>query len=202
MTAAGVSESARAAPAPVPREAVGYWAMVLLCVTEAVLFAYLISSYFYLGVSNRSWPPAGARPSLTKPLIMTVFLVSSSVVLIFAARARERGARGRYALGTALTIALGAGFLVLQALEYRDYLRYMPPATGAYASTFFLITGFHGTHVALGLLLLLWTLLADSRGRLADKSPLAVKNSALYWHFVDAVWLVILTCLYLSPRWY
>lgn len=202
MTAAGVSDSARSLPAPIPREAVGYWAMVLFCVTEATLFAYLIASYFYLGVSNRSWPPAGARPSLTKPLLMTVLLVSSSAVLIFAARARERGARSRYAIGTLLTILLGAGFLVLQVTEYRDRLPYMPPSSGAYASVFYLITGFHGTHVALGLLLLLWTLLADRRGRLASESPLAVKNSALYWHFVDAVWLVILTCLYLSPRWY
>jgi heme/copper-type cytochrome/quinol oxidase subunit 3 len=52
------------------------------------------------------------------------------------------------------------------------------------------------------LLILGWTLIADARGRLRGDPPVAVKNSSLYWHFVDGVWLVILTCLYLSPRWY
>jgi heme/copper-type cytochrome/quinol oxidase subunit 3 len=190
-------------PARAPFREVGMWAMLLFIATEATLFAYLITSYFFLGVSNPSWPPAGfENPKLELPLIMTALLLSSSVVLYAAEQYRKRGRIAAYRGGTALTIVLGLGFLLLQAREYADKLKHMPPSSHAYASMFFLITGFHGAHVALGLLMLLWTLLADVRGRLAVIEPLALKNTSLYWHFVDGVWLVILTCLYVSPRWY
>jgi heme/copper-type cytochrome/quinol oxidase subunit 3 len=188
---------------PAPRKRVGYWGMVLLCLSEAALFAYLISSYFYLGVSNRAWPPVGDEPpSLEKPLVMTALLVSSSIVLLFAGKARERGSKKLYLAGSAGTMLLGLAFLVVQATEFRELWRKMPPSSHAYASMFYAITGFHGTHVAAGLLVLAWTWVADARGRLVERSSLAVTNAALYWHFVDAVWLVILTSLYLSPRWY
>jgi len=95
---------------------------------------------------------------------------------------------------------LGVGFLVLQTLEYGEKLRTMSPMSNAYASTFYTITGFHGAHVAFGLLLLLYTLLRDSLGRIEPERPIVVKVSSLYWHFVDVVWLAILTSLYLSPR--
>jgi len=201
MTAAGQARSP--APADSVYREVGYWAMVLFCCTEATLFAYLLSSYFYLGVSNTSWPPAGSIvPSLPKPLVMTVLLVSSSVVLVLAERARVTRGPRPYRLGVLVAIALGLGFLTLQVLEYRDKLPSMTPQSSAYASTFYLITGFHGSHVCLGMLILGWTLVADARGLLRGDPPVAVKNASLYWHFVDGVWLVILTCLYLSPRWY
>ena len=85
-------------------------------------------------------------------------------------------------------------------MEYREKLAHFKPTSNAYASTFYTITGFHGTHVAFGLLLLGLTLLRDARGRIDPERPVAVKVSSLYWHFVDAVWLVILTSLYLSPH--
>jgi heme/copper-type cytochrome/quinol oxidase subunit 3 len=197
-----VGDTSAMTPAASVHRDVGFSAMVLFCCTEAALFAYLLSSYFFLGVSNSSWPPADAQvPSLPKPLLMTVFLISSSVVLVVAERARVRGARSAYRNGVLLTMLLGLGFLTLQLLEYRDKLQMMTPQSSAYASTFYLITGFHGSHVCLGLLILGWTLLADARGRLFGEPPVAVKNASTYWHFVDGVWLVILTCLYLSPRW-
>lgn len=200
MTAA--SERSAIAADSVHRE-VGYWGMALFCCTEAAIFAYLLSSYFYLGVSNVSWPPADSGvPSLPAPLAMTVLLVSSSIVLVFAERARGRGRVSAYRGGVLLTMVLGVAFLTLQILEYRRKLPDMPPRSGAYPSMFYLITGFHGTHICLGLSILAWTLLADVRGRLSGDPPVAVKNASLYWHFVDGVWLVILTCLYLSPRWY
>jgi len=203
VTAPAYRDSRLLPPARIAHREVGYWAMVLFCITEAMLFAYLLSSYFYLGVSNAFWPPAGVeRPTLEKPLFMTACLVSSSIVLFFSERARERGNKSRYLIGLVVTILLGLGFLVLMGLEYREKLQHMPPRAHAYASIFYLITGFHGSHVAFGLLMLCWTGFADLRGRLSVESPLAVKNSAFYWHFVDAVWIVILTCLYLSPRWY
>jgi Heme/copper-type cytochrome/quinol oxidase, subunit 3 len=203
VTSAGARDVTALPPAQLARQDVGYWAIVLTCITEGTLFAYLFSSYFYLGVSNASWPPSnGEVPTLAKPIVMTVLLVSSSVVLFFAARARETGGKGAYLVGTVVSIILGLAFLSIQAIEYHEKVREMPPGADAYASMFYLITGFHGTHVAFGLLFLIWTLLADARNQLATEAPVAVKNASLYWHFVDGVWLVVFTCLYLSPRWY
>jgi cytochrome c oxidase subunit III len=184
-----------------PHQEVGWWAMVLLCMSEAALFAYFIAGYFYLGAVNPAWPPAGTDvPKLQLPLIMTGLLVSSSIVLVAAERQRAHGKRAAYRASMAVTILLGTGFLSLQALEYRDKLAHFKPTSNAYASLFFTITGFHGAHVAFGLLLLLLTLFRDALGRIDPERPVAVKVSSLYWHFVDAVWLLILTSLYLSPR--
>ena len=184
-----------------PSQEVGWWAMTLVCVSEAALFAYFITSYFYLGASNPAWPPAGIeKPKLEIPLLMTGLLLSSSVVLIFAEKQREHGKRGVYRAASVVTVLLGVGFLALQVTEYREKLRSMGPSEHAYASLFYTITSFHGAHVAFGLLLLLYVLLRDMLGRIDPERPIVVKVSSLYWHFVDAVWLVILISLYLSPR--
>ena len=203
MTAVDYRDERLLPPPRLPHREVGWWAMVLFCLTEASLFAYLLSSYFYLGVTNTAWPPIGhEKPKLMLPVIMTALLLSSSVALWLAERSRERGHLVRHRVGTAATMLLGVGFLSLQAVEYHDKLQKTSPQASAYDSMFFTITGFHGAHVAMGLLILAWTMTADWRGRLAPTEPLALKNASLYWHFVDGVWLVILTCLYLSPRWY
>jgi len=203
MTASGIPVDRLPTEPRRVRADVGWWGMVLFCMTEATLFAYFLGSYFYLGVANPAWPPAGVPdPSLRLPLLMTLLLVSSSVVLVLGERRLARGQRAHYHLGTALTVLLGLGFLALQAAEYREKLAHGGPATSAYDSLFFTITGFHGTHVFVGLLLLTWTLARSLAGNIDPARPVAVKNASLYWHFVDAVWLVIFTCLYLSPRWY
>jgi heme/copper-type cytochrome/quinol oxidase subunit 3 len=190
-------------PPPSPRSQVGWWGMVLFCMNEAALFACLIARYFYLGLNSRFWPQAGIeKPKLRMPLIMTALLLSSSAVLVYAERGFEKGQRIRYRIGTLITVLLGLGFLYVQLREYHDKLKTMHPTEHAYASIFYTITGLHGTHVAFGLLVLLWALLRDLTGTTQPRYPLAIKNASLYWHFVDGVWLVILTSLYLSPRWY
>ncbi len=183
-------------------EEVGRWAMTLFLVNEATLFACLISSYFYLALVNPTWPPAGVeRPSLGIPGVMTGLLLSSSAVLAFAERGFTAGRRGRYRAGVFVTVVLGAAFLVLQGVEYSDKLRRLSPSQNSYASLFFTITGLHGAHVAFGILFLLWALLRELRNTARPPRSLAISNASWYWHFVDGVWLVIVTSLYLSPRW-
>lgn len=178
------------------------WAMLLFLLNEATLFAGLIASYFYLGVANRAWPPIGVeKPAVLFPLGMTVVLVSSSVVLAYAERGFKRGERGRYRAGTVVAMALGAVFLAMQAMEYREKLPHLAPSQNAYASMFYSITGLHGTHVAFGLLFLAWALLREMKGTVSGERSAAIRNASLYWHFVDGVWLVVFTSLYLSPRW-
>ena len=202
MTTAELRADHLLPPAWKPSQEVGWWAMMLVCLSEAALFAYFLVAYFYLGTENPAWPPAGIEnPKLQIPLAMTALLVSSSIVLVVAEKQREHGRRTAYRLATLVTVLLGAGFLALQATEYRDKLRSMGPSEHAYSSLFYTITGFHGAHVAFGLLLLLYTLMRDVFGRIDPERPIVVKVTSLYWHFVDVVWLAILTSLYLSPRW-
>lgn len=186
-----------------PTSEVGWWGMVIFLLNEGALFASLIASYFYLGVENKFWPPAGTpKPELKLPLIMTATLLTSSVVCYLAEHAHKHAKRVRYHVLTLVTILLGVVFLLIQAREYHEKLKHAGPSEHAYESIFFTITGLHGAHVAFGLLFLAWALLREWRGTTSPAHPLAIKNASIYWHFVDGVWLAILTSLYLSPRWY
>ena len=84
--------------------------------------------------------------------------------------------------------------------EYRDHLRDAPAATDAYGSIFYTITSVHGAHVLLGLLMLVYVLLCRDSGRRAKPPHRPLHNAALYWHFVDVVWVVIVVLLYLAPN--
>ncbi|HEX2267639.1 MAG TPA: cytochrome c oxidase subunit 3, partial [Actinomycetota bacterium] len=96
---------------------------------------------------------------------------------------------------------MGATFLGFQAVEYREIVTEQFTArTNVYGSLFFTITGFHGLHVAVGLVMNGWVQWYAGRGRFSAERHLAVENVALYWHFVDAVWVFILFSLYLSPH--
>jgi cytochrome c oxidase subunit 3 len=180
----------------------GWWGMALFVTTEAALFACLIASYFYLRFkSTPQWPPAGIRtPELRTPLIMSVLLFSSSAPMVWADRAVRRAQIGRLRLALALTLLLGLGFLGLQAMEYQIKLKEFMPATNVYGSLFYAITGFHGFHVAVGLLMISFVLVAALRGRISAERHLRVQVTAIYWHFVDAVWAAILLTIYISPH--
>jgi heme/copper-type cytochrome/quinol oxidase subunit 3 len=179
--------------------ATGWWGMVWLCVTEAMLFACLIASYFFLrGSINGFYAEGGHYPSLTLPLPMTAILLASSATMWWGERGIRRGDQRRLRIGLALTFALGVVFLVLQSIEFRH--NPLGPTVSAYHSIFYTTTGLHGAHVAMGLLMNLYVQLQAWRGHFTAKRHLAIQNVSLYWHFVDAVWIVILTCLYLSPR--
>jgi heme/copper-type cytochrome/quinol oxidase subunit 3 len=198
ITPDGLLEAPRSGSAEVSR-----WAMLLFLVNEGTLFACLLASYFYLGVEHRVWPPAGVeKPSLRLPLFMTAALLSSSGVLMIAESGFERARRRLFRAGIVGTVVLGVVFLSLQLIEYQDKLARIHPSDSAYASLFYTITGLHGAHVAFGLMFLLWALAREMAGTTHPPRSMAIKNASLYWHFVDGVWLVILTSLYLSPRWW
>lgn len=186
-----------------PRATVDWWGMAWFCATEATLFACLLASYFYLGVSNPQWPPAGIPdPKLQLPLVMTLLLVSSSVVIHLGEKALKAGGHARFRAALAVTMLLGIGFLSLQAMEYLDKLKHESPAEHAYVALFFATTGLHGAHVAFGILTWGYIALRELRGHFDARHHVAVKNVSLYWHTVDAIWLAILLVLYISPRWY
>lgn len=209
MSATGTTLTANAMPEEALEEhisgarAPGWWGMVMLICTEAMLFGSLVASYFYLRFqSGPVWPPGGiAKPTLELPLIMSVILWSSSIPVHFAERAIKKGNQRMLKLGLALGFVLGATFLAVQlGLEYPEKLREFTPTTNAYGSLFFTLTGFHGLHVLVGLLFSLWVQARAWRGAFDDKRHVTVENFTLYWHFVDAVWLFVLATIYLSPN--
>lgn len=174
---------------------VAWWAMVWTIATEGPLFAYFLFSYFYDGLGRYVWP--AQQPKLDIAIPNTIILIASSFVVWWAERGIRAGNIRRLRLGLAIAWLLGALFLFLQTIEYHHKLQVLKPDSNAYGSLFFTITGFHGAHVLVGLLFSLlvqaWTWL----GVFTPRRHQAVSNFALYWHFVDVVWICLFSTLYL-----
>lgn len=176
----------------------GWWGMVLFCATEATLFAYFLVAHFYLHGASAAVRSAGGRhPSLVLPIVLTILLVTSSMVLRWGEKGIERGNARQLALALGIVIALGIAFVAVQVVEYAS--KEYTPQTDASWSMFYTITGIHGAHVMAGILMLALILLRTVNGHFTAERRLAVQNAALYWHVVDAVWLVIFSALYLAP---
>jgi heme/copper-type cytochrome/quinol oxidase subunit 3 len=171
--------------------------MALALLTEASLFLNLLFSYFYVAVQSAGWPPDGV-PELRLALPNTALLFLSSLTMWWAERGIRRGNRIQLGLGALATLVLGSAFLAIQGLEYASHR--FTPQTDVYGSLFFTITGFHGAHVLVGLLMIAFVLARELAGGFTPARHLAVQNVALYWHFVDVVWLCVFASLYLSPR--
>jgi heme/copper-type cytochrome/quinol oxidase subunit 3 len=179
-----------------------WWGMLMLIATELTLFALLLFSYFFVRFKSAPpWPPDGIKdPKLLKPAVMTVILLASSGPIWWAERGIRLGRSYRLLAGFAGGFLLGAAFLTLQVFEYLEKVKESTPRTDAYSSLFYTITTLHGAHVLVGLLLIAWTWLRALRGRYTRARHVAVQTTALYWHFVDGVWIFIFGSLYLSPH--
>lgn len=194
--------AARRAPLPIRlsgSRSPAWWGMVFLCATEGMLFASFLGAYFFLRGSVEAFGAEGGKSvPLVRPLIMTVVLLSSSVTAWWGESGIKKGEGMRLRIGLALTFLLGVGFLALQATEYAN--RDTSWTTSAYDSLFITITGFHGAHVAGGLLMNLYVQVRAWLGHFDAERHDAVTNALVYWHFVDGVWLCVLAALYISPR--
>ena len=166
--------------------------------SECLLFGALISTYLvYAGRSVRGPLP---HEILNIPLtsISTFVLLMSSLAMVLALAAVERGDRvwGRVWLAT--TAALGTVFLGFQVYEFVTFVHEgLTLQQNLFGSTFFVLTGTHGAHVAVGVLWLLTLLVRSFQGKLGPEKALNVELAGLYWHFVDVVWIVIFTVVYL-----
>ena len=180
-----------------------WWGMVWLIATEATLFALLLASYFYLRFRSPHWPPEPIEPpELMLPLIMTAILWSSSIPVHIAEKGIEKGNQGRLRWGLALGWLLGATFFVMTVgIEWPETLHsHFTPRTNAYGSMFFTVTGFHLSHVLVGLSVSAFTQVRAWQGAFDEKKHVSVQNFAMYWHFVDIVWLFVLLSIYVSPH--
>jgi heme/copper-type cytochrome/quinol oxidase subunit 3 len=181
------------------RKSSGWYGVWTLVLTESAIFVYLLFSYFYLASqAGGDWPPGGP-PSLTLAGPNTLVLLLSSAVLAWAERSGARqGRRLQLVGGLALSILLGALFVAVQWREWQT--KDFSMQSGTYGSGYFIVTGFHMAHVIVGLLILLalWVQAVCGMFDRERHAPLTI--GAIYWHFVDAVWLVVFTALYVVPR--
>ena len=179
------------------RRASGWWGMVTLIATEASLFAYLLFSYYYFAVQyGRPWLPA-ELPSFRLSAPNTVILILSSVAVWFAEHGIRHNRRGRLVLGLLVGLILGVVFVGIQIREWLD--KPFTYASHAYGSLYFTVTGFHMAHVVVGLVVLLALLVWSALGYFDRERLAPVTIGAIYWHFVDAVWLTVFFTFYITP---
>jgi cytochrome c oxidase subunit III len=177
----------------------GTYGIMCTILTEGFLFICLFASYFVLGSNKDRWR-IEELPKLHYALPMLVVLIVSSLVLHWGEQQlkRERYVAGRIAL--ALTILIGLGFLALSAFDYREHWQHLTPDTDSYGSIFYTITSFHAAHVIVGLLILLYVLFLPRYAPAAESPYRPYHVAALYWHFVDVVWIFVVGILYVGPH--
>ena len=181
-----------------PDKSRGSFAMALTITTEAMLFVSLFFAYFYVGRLQHQWPTH--PPKLKMALVLLAILAASSATIYGGEHALKKGARLGARLLLIVTILLGVLFTAIQVFEYLDRLKELTPRTNAYGSLFYVITGFHALHVVVGLLMLIYVAcLPDLDPPESPHRPL--HNAALYWHFVDVVWVFVVAILYVLPHW-
>ncbi|HZJ02493.1 MAG TPA: cytochrome c oxidase subunit I [Thermoleophilia bacterium] len=174
----------------------GTLGVMLFIFSEIIFFTSLIYAYVDLRLAQMTWPPEGL-PDLEVglPAVATLFLIASGVAAHYALISLEHERRQRFQWVLAVAILLGATFLGIQGYEY--LAAEFGISDGVYGGTFFTLTGFHGAHVTAGLLafLFIWARTMKRGGSFPTKH--AARGATYYWHFVDAVWLVIFSLIYL-----
>jgi cytochrome c oxidase subunit 3 len=172
--------------------------ILLFIVSEVMLFGAFFASYFFIrAVANDGpWPPDGFELPVLIAGINTVILVSSSFTIHWALEGIRRNNRNALIAGLALTWLLGATFLFIQINEYVHIG--FSARDGAFGSIFYGLTGLHGAHVFVGLLLLTFANIRAWRGHFgpAAKDHLGVEVPGIYWHFVDVMWIIVFASVY------
>lgn len=201
-----MSEAVAAHPAvepvesPLTPESWGKLGMWIFLAGDAMSFGGLIVGYGILRHASANWPVPSEVLGINLTALMTFLLICSSVTMVRSLSAIQRGDMRGFKKFLGLTILGGAVFLGLQAYEWTHLITVTLPKEGfsftshLFATTFFILTGFHGMHVTGGVIYNACVLAACLRGRYGAKH---VEIAGLYWHFVDLVWILIFTFVYL-----
>ncbi|HUE77023.1 MAG TPA: heme-copper oxidase subunit III [Longimicrobiales bacterium] len=189
---------------PVYNMKLGMWVFLL---SEVMFFTALIGSYIILRAAE---PDAFAEPGVVLNVPLTAFntflLICSSVTMVKAFAAIEHGDQKGLQRWLLATVAMGVAFLGVQAYEYVKLVShgFVPYAAGyaaeggpLYGATFYTMTGFHGAHVTIGVLAMIWITVRAFMGKYTRESHGGVEAMGLYWHFVDLVWIILFTIVYL-----
>ena len=176
-------------------------AMWVFLGSECLLFGGLISTFLLYKHNNLAGGPTPHDLYDIELTSMSSFvLLMSSLTMVLGVSAIQRGEESRMRLWLVATALLGATFISGQVYEFQVFVKEgMGFTTNAAASAFFGLTGFHGVHVTLGIVMLLSAVVLSASGRIPQARAEAVEIIGLYWHFVDVVWVLIFTIVYLIP---
>jgi len=174
--------------------------MACLIIAESAIFTIFVVAYlYYIGKSLTGPTP---REVLETPIFFTVCLLSSSLTIHLASKLLERGKRGAFLALWFLTIVLGALFMYGTVREWHRliYEHGLTISTNLFGTTYYSLVGLHATHVTVGLLMLTIVLLFGLAGRVGREQSARIDVLSMYWHFVDAVWVVVFTVVYVLGR--
>jgi len=165
--------------------------------SEGMLFVGLFTAYLAFRAIAPEWPPEGTEKlEILLPVINTIILVSSSLVIHQADHAIKENQLRAVQLWFLATFIMGAIFIAGQLYEYQ-HLGF-GFTTNIFASTFFVLTGFHGLHVIIGLCLILAVLLRSLKaGHYTSQKHFGIEAASIYWHFVDIIWIILFLILYI-----
>jgi cytochrome c oxidase subunit III len=177
------------------------WGMLSFLFSEVAFFSTLIVAYVALWGQDQSGPTPAI---LSLPLVIgtTICLLSSSGTIHFAEKRLRAGSRGQFFRWWTATIALGAVFLAGTAYEWQGLIteHHLTIGRNLFGTTYYTLVGFHALHVTVGVLAMLITLALAVRGAVSANNHTGVELVSWYWHFVDAVWVVVFTVVYLVGR--
>jgi cytochrome c oxidase subunit 3 len=170
--------------------------MLLFIISEVMLFGAFFTAYFFIRVVNSDpWPAHGdVLPKLVAG-INTAVLISSSFTMHWALESARNGNRRALRAGMVTTFLLGLTFLCVQINEYVHIG--FAPHDNAQGTIFYGLTGLHGAHVFVGLTLLLMATIRSFRGHFSEKEHRGIEIPGIYWHFVDIMWIVVYTTVYI-----
>jgi heme/copper-type cytochrome/quinol oxidase subunit 3 len=193
----GHGGGAHATATGVSNEKVAMWAFLG---SECLLFGALISTYILYRHRAVTGPTPRKLYDIPFTSVSSFVLLMSSMTMVLALAAIQRGDHRRLRVWLSTTAILGATFISGQVYEFTSFIRQgMTLKTNVTSGAFFVLTGFHGVHVTLGIVMLLSLVRMSQRGMLPTAKSEVVEIVGLYWHFVDIVWVVIFTVVYLIP---
>jgi heme/copper-type cytochrome/quinol oxidase subunit 3 len=172
--------------------------MWLFLASDCLFFGSFIAAYLLYRDRNVTGPFPKDLYDIPFTSVSSFVLLMSSVSMVLALSAIQRGNMRAMRIWLICTALLGVSFLAGQAFEFTHFWNEgLHLDTNLFGTTFFVLTGFHGAHVSVGVLILASLVVASAQGRLTEEHTLTVELAGLYWHFVDIVWIVIFTLVYL-----
>jgi cytochrome c oxidase subunit III len=199
MEAAAVAHHEHHGPPPANRSSrvdPSLLGMLLFIISEVMVFGAFFTAYFFIRiVQGEEWPANDMHLPKGIAGVNTAILLSSSITLHWAQTSIKHGNRFGLRAGIVATFLLGATFLFIQINEYVHVG--FAPHDNAQASVFYGLTGLHGAHVFVGLCLLLTVVIRSLRGHFSAEEHRGVEVPGIYWHFVDVMWVVVYTTVYI-----
>ena len=173
----------------------GIWVFLII---DGLSFTAILIAASYLRANGAPWPQPGQVLNVPLTAFNTFALLLSSYTMMNALEAVKAGDQKKFIRDLSWTLFLGVLFLSIQAFEYRHFIaEHFLPSSSIYAGCFFGATGFHGLHVLSGVIFILYVLIGALKGRFNVADHLRVETLTLFWHFVDLMWVLVFTVVYL-----